>query len=206
MSDSANDVGPLFIAVQLVRLRDRAKGSARLDYHGWLEPMEGPERDARQLAVDSVKGRRKSSPKRRTDEPESLRWRLAFFERDFALWRGVFSGEANTIAKFLGLLANLQLNVSIELEELKSLNQRNEYALQRADGFVRRLRAVAAGEKAEGFDGDYPIYRELLGIADSLEKLKMRVDEKAEQAVRLVSLMTVSVDSQSLIDLLTGEP
>ena len=206
MSDFTNDVGPLFTAVQLVRLRDRVKGASRLDYHGWLEPMEGPERDARRLAEGSVKGRRKQGARRRTDDLESLQWRTAFFERDFALWRGVFADEAATIAKFLGLLANLQLNVSPELEELKSLTQRNEHALRRIEGFAKELRATAAGEKTVGPDEGFPIYGELLGIADSLQRLKTRVDEKAEDAIRLVSLMTPSVDSQALMDLLTGEP
>jgi hypothetical protein len=179
------------------------KGSTWLDYSEWLEPMEGPELEVRQLVANLVSERKK--PGRKADERESVLWRLAFFERDFVLWRDVFAKETNAITKFLNLLANLQLNVSSELEVLKSLSQRNEDAFQRMEGFTKSLRAVAAGEKTGAFDDNSSIYHELLGIADSLEKLKARVDEKAEDAVRLISLMTPSVDSQTLIDLLTGE-
>jgi len=203
LSDSPSDITSLFTAVQLVRLRDRIKGPARLDYSEWLEPMEGPELDVRQLAANPVSSRKK--PSRRGDERELVLWSLAFFDRDLVLWREVFANETNTITKFLSLLANLQLNVSSELEELKSLSQRNESATRRMEGFTRGLRAMEAGEKTGGFDDNSSIYRELLGIADSLEKLKARVDEKAEDAVRLIGLMTPSVDSQTLIDLLTGE-
>jgi len=203
LSDSPSDITPLFTAVQLVRLRDRMKGPTRLDYSEWLEPMEGLELDVRQLAANPVSGRKK--PSRKGDERESVLWRLAYFERDFALWRDVFANETNTVTKFLNLLANLQLNVSSELEELKSLSQRNEDATQRMEGFTKGLRAIEAVEKTRGYDDNSSIYRELLGIADSLEKLKARVDEKAEDAIRLIGLMTPSVDSQTLIDLLTGE-
>jgi len=206
LSDFTDDGSPLFTAVQLVRLRDRVKGSVKLDYRAWLGPMEGPERDIRALAAGLAKGKRKPSGGQRAAERESVSWRVAYFERDFALWRGIFADEAAIVTKFLNLLADLRLNVSPELEELKSLNQRNEYALHRTEGFTRRLRAIAAGEKSEGFGGEFPVYRELLSIADSLEELKARVDEKAEDAVRLVSLMTSSVDSQNLMDLMTGEP
>jgi hypothetical protein len=203
LSESPGEIAPLFTAVQLARLRDRMKGSTKLDYSEWLEPMEGPELEVRQLAASPVSERKK--PGRKGNEREPVLWKLAFFERDFALWREVFAYETNTIAKFLDLLASLQLNVSPELEELKSLSQRNEGAIQRMEGFAKRLRAIAAGEKAGGLDDNSSIYRELLRIADSLEKLKARVDEKAEDAVRLISLMSPSVDSQTLIDLLTGE-
>jgi hypothetical protein len=195
---------PLFAAVQLARLRDRTKGSTMMDYRKWLEPMQGPELDVRQLAANPVGSRRKPGPGRKGDERDSITWRLAFFERDFALWRDLFANETNNITKFLSLLANLQLNVSNELEELKSLSLRNEDALLRMEGFTKRLRSIAAGEKT-GFDDNSSIYRELLGIADSVQQLKARVDEKAEDVVRLVGLMTPSVDSQTLIDLLTGE-
>jgi hypothetical protein len=205
LSDSQNDIAQLFTAVQLVRLRDRMRGSTRLDYGEWLEPMEGPELDVRQLATNLVGERKRPGAGRKGGERESVLWRLAFFERDFVLWRDVFAGETNSVAKFLNLLANLQLNVSSELEELKSLSRRNEEALLRIEGFTKRLRAVAAGEKTGGFDDNSSIYRELLGIADSIEKLKARVDEKAEDVVRIIGLMTPSVDSQTLIDLLTGE-
>ena len=203
LSESPGEIAPLFTAVQLVRLRDRMKGSTRLDYSEWLEPMEGLELEVRQLAVGRASERKR--PGRKADESEPILWRLAFFERDFTLWRDVFANEANTTAKFLNGLASLQLNVSPELEELKSLNQRNEDALLRMEGFTKRLRAIGAGEKTGGFDDNSSIYRELLRIADSLEKLKARVDEKAEDAVRLIGLMTHGVDSQTLIDLLTGE-
>jgi len=203
LPESPGEIAPLFTAVQLVRLRDRMKGTTRLDYSEWLEPMEGPELEVRRLAADGVSERKK--PGRKADEREPILWRLAFFERDFTLWRGVFADEANTIAKFLNVLVSLQLNVSPELEELKSLSQRSEDALLRMEGFTKRLRAIAAGEKTGGFDDNSSIYRELLRISDSLEKLKARVDEKAEDAVRLIGLMTPGVDSQTLIDLLTGE-
>jgi len=205
LSDSPNDNAPLFIAVQLVRLRDRMKGSTRLDYSEWLESMVGLEVDLRRLAGNQANGRRKPGSRRRTDLIESVKWRLAFFERDFALWRGIFADETTTIAKFLNLLATLQLNVSSELGELKSLSQRNDYALYSIEVFTKQLRLTTSGEKAVGFDVNSSVYRELLGIAVSLEKLKARVDEKVEDAVRLISLMTASVDSQTLIDLLTGE-
>lgn len=205
MTDSPNDIAPLFTAVQLVRLRDRMKGSTRLDYSDWLEPMEGPELEVRRLAANPVGERKRQGPGRKGDERESVLWRLAFFERDFSLWRDVFANEANTITKFLNLLVNLQLNITSELDELKSLSQRNKDVMERMEGFTKGLRAMAAGEKAEWFDDNSSIYRELLGIADSLEKLKARVDEKAEDAVRLIGIMTPSVDSQTLIDLLTGE-
>jgi len=205
MSDSPDDTAPLFIAVQLVRLRDRMKGSTRLDYSEWLESMVGLEVDLRQLAGNQANGRRKPGTRRRADLIESVQWRLAFFERDFALWRGIFADETTTIAKFLNLLATLQLNVSSELEELKSLSQRNDYALHNIEGFKKQLRLISSGEKTVGFEVNYSVYRELLGIAVSLEKLKGRVDEKVEDAVRLISLMTATVDPQTLIDLLTGE-
>ena len=206
MSDFTDDNAPLFTAVQLVRLRDRVKGSAKLDYGGWLGPMAGPELDVRAMVGNLAKGRKKSVGGRKAADVESVGWRLAYFERDFSLWSGIFADEAAMVAKFLNLLAGLRLNVSPELEELKSLSQRNVYALHRIEGFTRRLRAIAAGERTAGFEDDFPIYRELLSIAESLEKLKARVDEKAEDAVRLVSLMTPNVDSQSLMDLMTGEP
>ena len=193
------------MAVQLVRLRDRMKGSANFDYSAWLEPMQGLELDARRLANNPTNGRKKQGASRRGGDRESVQWRLAYFERDFLIWRGVYADETTTIAMFLKSLANLQLNVSPELEELKSLNQRNEYALQHMEEFTKQLRSVAAGEKTGGLDSNSSIYRELLGIADSLDKLKARVDEKAEDAVRLISLMTSSVDSQTLVDLFTGE-
>jgi hypothetical protein len=205
LSDPPNDAAHLFTAVQLVRLRDKMKGSTKLDYSEWLEPMEGPELEVRQMAANLVGERKKPGAGRKENERESAQWRLAFFVRDFALWKDVFLNETSNIAKFLNLLADLQLNVSSELEELKSLSQRNEDALLRMEGFTKRLRAVAAGEKPGGFDDNSSIYRELLGIADSLDKLEARVDEKAEDAVRLISLMTPSVDSQTLLDLLTGE-
>lgn len=205
MSDSQNDIAPLFTAVQLVRLRDRMKGSTILDYSEWLEPMEGPELDVRRLADNSTNEKKKRSAGRKGEERESVRWRLAFFERDFALWRSIYAGETAIIARILSLLANLQLNVSLELEELKTLNRKNEYALQHIEGFTGRLGAIAVGERAGGFDDSSSIYRELLDVAGSLEELKARVDEKAEDAVRLISLMTPSVESQTLVDLLTGE-
>jgi hypothetical protein len=167
--------------------------------------MEGPELEVRQQVANPASERKKQGVGRKGEERQPIMWRLAFFERDFSLWKDVFSDETSTIAQFLNLIANLQLNVSPELEELKSLNQRNEEALRRMEGFTKKLRAVAAGEKTAGFDDDSSIYRELLGIADSIEKLKARVDEKAEDAVRLISLMTPMVDSQTLMDLLTGE-
>ena len=181
------------------------KGSTRLDYSEWLEPMEGPELEIRQSATRRVGERKKPGHRQKGEEQESLLRQVVFFERDFALWRDVFVNEANTIAKFLNLLANLQLNVSSELEELKALSQRNEIAKQRMEGFTNRLKAIADGDKTRGFDDNSSIYHELLGLADSLERLKARVDEKAEDAVRLISLMTPSVDSQTLVDLLTGE-
>jgi hypothetical protein len=205
LSDDANEVAPLFTAVQLVRLRDRMKGSNGLDYSEWLEPMQGPELGVRQLAANPVSVRRRPDAGRKAEERDSILRSLAFFERDFALWRDIFLDETDAVAKFLALLANLQLNVSPELEELKSLNQRNENALLRMEEFTKTLRAAAAGEKAGGFDSNSSIYRELLGIAGALQELKARVDEKAEDAVRLISLMTPSVDSQTLIDLLTGD-
>ena len=206
MSDFTDDVAPLFTAVQLVRLRDRVKGSAKFEYTDWLGPMERQERDVRELANTLTKATRKSRARRKSAESESILWRLAFFERDFSLWRGIFADEATIITKFLKLLADLRLNVSPELEELKSLSQRNDYALHRIDGFTRRLGAIAAGDKTGGFEDDFPIYSELLSIAASLQRLKVRVDEKAEDAIRLVSLMSTSVDSQNLMDLMTGEP
>ena len=206
LSDFTTDSAPLFIAVQLVRLRDRARGSVKLDYSGWFGPMEGPERDLRELAGNLARGKRRSGGRQKAAEFESIRWRVAYLDRDFSLWRGIFADEAAMVAKFLKLLADLRLNVSPELEELKSLNQRNDYALGRTEGFINRLTAAASGERTEGFEDEFPIYRELLSIAESLEKLKARVDEKAEDAIRLVSLMTTSVDSESLMDLMTGEP
>jgi len=203
LSESPGEIASLFTAVQLARLRDRLKGTTRLDYSCWLEPMEGPELEVRRLSASPVGEGKKSGRKKEGHEP--ILWRVAIFERDFALWRDVFANETNTIAHFLKLLANLQLNVSPELEELKSLSQRNEDVLLRMQGFTKRLSAIVAGEKTGGFDDNASIYRELLRIADSLEKLKSRVDEKAEDAVRLISLMTPSVESQTLIDLLTGE-
>jgi len=203
--DSQDDSTPLFTAVQLVRLRDRMKGSCNVNYGHWLEAMEGPELDFRRLAAGPVSTKKRKGGGRKGDAGERTLWGLFSFERDFALWRDIYVNETTTIAKLLGLLADLQLNVSSELEELKSLNQRNEDALQRMDGFTTRLRAIVAGEKAGGFEDSSPVYRELLGIAESLEKLKARVDEKAEDAIRLVSLMTPAIDSQTLIDLLTGE-
>ena len=206
MPDFTNDIAPLFTAVQLVRLRDRVKGSTKLDYSGWLGPMEGPEGDVRALADSLENVTRKSRSGGKAAERESIKWRLFFFERDFSLWRGIFTEEATTITKFLKLLADLRLNVSPELEELKSLSQRNDYALHRIEGFIKRLKTIAAGDRTGEFEDDFPIYRELLSIAESLQKLKSRVDEKAEDAIRLVSLMSSSVDSQSLMDLMTGEP
>jgi len=182
------------------------KGSTNLAYGSWLGAMERPEREVRELAARLNKGKRGASGGRLAAERDSVGRMSALFERDLALWMGIFSGEAATVTRFLNLLADLRLNVSPELEELKSLSQRNDYALHRIEGFTRRLRAIAAGERTAGFEDDFPIYRELLSIADSLEKLMARVDEKAEDAIRLVSLMTASVDSQSLMDLLTGEP
>ena len=168
--------------------------------------MEGAERDVRTLADSLVNRRRKSRGRRKAPESESIRYRLVFFERDFSLWRGIFEDEATIIAKFLSLLADLRLNVSPELEELKSLNRRNDYALHRVEAFTKRLRAIADGDMTGTFEDDFPIYRELLSIADSLQELKARVDEKADDAVRLVGLMSSGVDSQSLVDLMTGEP
>lgn len=205
LSDFTNDSAPIFTAVQLVRLRDRVKGSVKLDYGEWLGPMEGPERDVRELVGKLAKERGRSG-KRKAAGIESISWSMAYFERDFSLWRGIFAHEAAMVARFLNLMADLRLNVTAELEELKSMSQRNDYALQRIERFTRRLTAIAAGEKAGGFEEEFPIYGELLSIAESLEKLKARVDEKAEDAVRLVSLMTYSVDSESLMDLMTGEP
>ena len=179
------------------------KGSTKLDYSEWLGPMEGLELEVRQSAASRVSQRKRGS--RKGAEAEPILWKLAFFERDFALWRDTFAKEANTIAEFLNVLATLQLNVSPELEELKFLSQRNEAGVLRMEGFTRELRAMAAGEKTGRFDDNSSIYPELLRIADSLEKLKARVDEKAEDAVRLIGLMTLSVDSQTLVDLLTGE-
>ena len=205
MTEPPSDVAPLFTAVQLVRLRDRMKGTTMLDYAEWLEPMEGPEHDLREWATHPVSGKRKPGPRKKWDQSESFLWMLAVFERDSALWKDVFTNETNIIARFLNLLADLQLNVSPELEELKSLVQRNENARQHMEAFSKRVRAMAAGNKTGGLDDNPPIYHELLTIAGSLEKLKARVDEKAEDAVRLISLMTYSIDSQTLIDLLTGE-
>jgi len=205
MAESPDDVAPLFTAVQLVRLRDRLRGTTRLDYSRWLEPMAGPELDLRDFAANVVRGRRKPSPGRKGEQQDLLLWRLAFFERDFALWRNNFANETDTITKFLNLLANLQLNVSPELEELKSLIQRNEYVQRGTERFSKRISSIAAGDKTIRIDDDPPIYRELLAIAGSLEKLRARVDEKADDAVRLISLMTTSIDSQTLVDLLTGE-
>ena len=205
MEDSANDIGPLFTAVQLVRLRDRMKGSDRLNYREWLEPMQGPELEIRKLASKSVGETKKPSHRRKGEDRQSLLWSLPFFERDFGLWKGFFAGETSSIASFLNLLASLQLNVSLELEELKSISRRNEDAQLRMESLTGRLRAIAAGESAEGIDGNSSIYNELLGIADSLGKLKARVDEKAEDAVRLIGLMTPGLDSQTLVDLLTGD-
>ena len=181
------------------------RGSTRLNYAEWLEPMESQELEVRQLTAKTVSDRKRPGGRLKRDERESVIWRSAYFERDFVLWRDLFANETNAITKFLSLLAGLQLNVASELEDLKSLSRRNEYVLQRMEGFRKKLSALGAGEKAERFDDDSSIYHELLGIADSLEKLKGRVDEKAEDAVRLISLMTPSVDSQTLVDLLTGE-
>ena len=206
LSDFTSDIAPLFAAVQLVRLRDRAKGTANLDYGEWLATMDGPEREIRKVAEGVAKEKRKQRGGRKAPESETIGRMLPLFERDFSLWAGIFARETATVAKFLNVLADLRLNVSPELEELKSLRQRNDYAAGRIEGFTKRLRAAANGERAEGLGGEFPIYSELLSIADSLEKLKARVDEKSEDAVRLVSLMTPSVGSQSLIDLLTGEP
>jgi hypothetical protein len=206
LSDFTDDIAPLVTAVRLVRLRDRVKGTTKLDFGGWLGPMEKAERDVRTLADSLVNRRRKSRGRRKAPESESIRYRLVFFERDFSLWRGIFEDEATIIAKFLSLLADLRLNVSPELEELKSLNRRNDYALHRVEAFTKRLRAIADGDMTGTFEDDFPIYRELLSIADSLQELKARVDEKADDAVRLVGLMSSGVDSQSLMDLMTGEP
>jgi hypothetical protein len=206
LSDFTDDIAPLVTAVRLVRLRDRVKGTTKLDFGGWLGPMEMAERDVRTLADSLVNRRRKSRGRRKAPESESIRYRLVFFERDFSLWRGIFEDEATIIAKFLSLLADLRLNVSPELEELKSLNRRNDYALHRVEAFTKRLRAIADGDMTGTFEDDFPIYRELLSIADSLQELKARVDEKADDAVRLVGLMSSGVDSQSLMDLMTGEP
>ena len=206
MSDFTDDIAPLVTAVRLVRLRDRVKGTTKLDFGSWLGPMEGAERDVRTLADSLVNRRRESRGRRKAPESESIRYRLVFFERDFSLWRGIFEDEATIIAKFLSLLADLRLNVSPELEELKSLNRRNDYALHRVEAFTKRLRAIADGDMTGTFEDDFPIYRELLSIADSLQELKARVDEKADDAVRLVGLMSSGVDSQSLMDLMTGEP
>jgi hypothetical protein len=205
LSDYPTDIAPLLTAVQLVRLRDRVRGSTKVDWQGWLGPMEGPEREARLLAEALNKRGRRRGAAQRDHERRSIELMLAICERDFAVWRSIFSDEAATVTRFLNLLADLQLNVTIELEELKSLNKRNERALQLMDGFARQLRATAAGEKTGGFDDDYSVYSDLSGIADSLERLKERTDEKAEDAVRLISLMTSSVDSQTLVDLFTGE-
>ena len=205
MSDSTDDIAPLFTAVQLVRLRDRMRGSTKLDHNEWLGPMERQELEVRQLTAKALGERKRPGGRLKKDQRESVVWRLGLFERDFVLWRDLFANETNAIARFLTLLAGLQLNVTSELEELKSLGRKNEYALQRMEVFTKELRALGAGEGAEGFDDGPTIYHDLLGIADSLEKLKGRVDEKAEDAVRLISLMTPSVDSQTLEDLLTGE-
>jgi len=205
LSEPPDDMAPLFTAVQLVRLRDRMRGSTRLDYSAWLEPMEGQELEVRQLTAKAVADGKRSGARLKKNERESVAWRLAFFERDFVQWRDLSANETNAIAKFLSLLAGLQLNVTSELDELKSLSKRNDYALQRMEDFTKKLKTLGAGERAERLDDDSSIYHELLGIADSLEKLKGRVDEKAEDAIRLISLMTPSLDSQTLVDLLTGE-
>ena len=205
MSDPQDDSAPLFTAVQLVRLRDRTRGLGSVNFSQWLAAMEGPELGVRRLSAGPVSTGKRKRASRGSDAGERVRWSLACFERDFALWRDIYANEATTITKFLGLLANLQLNVSTELGELKALNQRNEGTLQRMEGFTNRLVAIAAGERAGGLDDNSSIYRELLGIANSLERLRARVDEKAEDAVRLISLMSPAIDPQTLIDLLTGE-
>lgn len=150
LSDSANDMAELFTAAQLIRMRDRMKGTPLFDCSEWLEPMQWPELDIRQQAANPGSARKKQGNGRKGDECDSILWRLAFFERDFALWREVFTNEVNNIAKFLSLLANLQLDVSYELDELKSLNRRNEVALLRMDQFTKKLRSIVAGERLGG--------------------------------------------------------
>jgi len=167
--------------------------------------MEGQMGELRSLA-GRPKGSKHGTSRPKADGRRPLEWALAFVERDIALWNEIFLAEANLVARFLGLLADLQLDVTSELEELKSLKSKNEFVLQQMSELTHRVRDAAhSGRIAES--QEYPnAYHELMAVSESVKKLKARVEERAQDAVRLVSLMTPVVDSQTLVDLFTGEP
>ena len=184
---------------------DRAKGS-RLDYRAWLQPMEGQVRGFESRAGKPTRGKKRANANFRADGRMWFEWALISVERDFDLWKQTFLAEANLVARFLGLLADLQLDVTPELEELKSLKAKDDFVLHHMNAFIQNAKAATSSETSLESREFPDLYHELLAVAESLEGLKARVIERAEDAVRLVSLMTPLVDSQTLIDLFTGEP
>lgn len=204
VSESFSGNPPLSVAVQLVRLRDRL--AAKWDYEGWLGPMVALEEETRKAATSVAREKTRARQKPHGRETVSLAWRAGFFQRDFDLWNDLFLSEANTIAKFLEALAGIPLDVSGELNELKRLTQRNELANGRIDGFLSKLTATGTGNGGTSDGEGVPIYRDLLGIAGSLEVLKAEVGGRADDVIRLVGLMSGEVEGQALLDLLTGEP
>jgi hypothetical protein len=197
---------PILTAVQLVRLRDRVKGATQWDYGAWLEPMKRVEEDTRSVVEVLNKAPKRAKSKARVETIRLVESNSRIFRRDFGLWKEVFPAEGSMIAKFLSLLAGLQLDVSAELGELKALSEKNEAVVHRMDLFMDEMQAVVAGGKPDKTADTPLICRDLLDMAQRLVMLKERVDERAEDAIRLITLLSSSVEPQTLMDLFTGEP
>jgi hypothetical protein len=211
---------PLFTAIRLVRLRDRLhdKGAFTADFFRGMEGEETKDKELLEaiqgknldepLEVQNVDTTRISISGGKVEGPvrivltlrDLLNHTARRYEAIQGIWEFTFTRELNAIERFLNLLEGLHLDISFERHELNGLRDRNESILQ-------RLATLSARIKSGKTAGDIkPILPDLFLATSDVNTLADRVNKMTDTAIRLVAVMTSSVQSNRLLELFTGEP
>jgi hypothetical protein len=208
MSDIPPEDIPLFTVIRMVRLWDRMRGTPVFtsDFFRGLEDEESKDRDL----LNMIQGRKLDepfSPKKGRDESKTLftvkdilEYTARKYEYVQKTWESVFTTEANAVEKFLNLLEGLRLDTSSERRELKELRDSSENVLQRLATLNARIK------KGEKIDDIKSVDSDLFLTMGGMNTLSETVYKMADEAIRIVALMTSSVQSNRLLELFTGEP